>query len=78
MARQQGRAAAAGELAEVAVLMQRVGITLSGAELAALIEPYRRNRAALEAMRAELSQAEEPAIRFDAAGKGGLDGDGDQ
>ena len=53
------------ETAEVALLLQRAGITLSEAEQAALVDPYRRNRAALDALRAELSLAEEPAVTFE-------------
>ena len=54
----------ADETAEVALLLRRAGIILSEAEQAALVEPYRRNQAALEALRAELSLADEPAITF--------------
>ena len=66
MAAQRERADETAELAEVALLIRRAGIALSGAELAALVEPYRRNQAALEALRAELSLAEEPATTFEA------------
>jgi hypothetical protein len=41
-------------------------MALSGMELAELIEPYRRQRAAVEALRAELDVAEEPAVIFEA------------
>ena len=66
MAAQRDRTDETAELAEVALLVRRAGIALSGAELAALVEPYRRNRAALEALRAELSLGEEPATTFEA------------
>jgi hypothetical protein len=66
MAGQRERVDEAGELAEVSLLMGRAGIALSGAELAALVEPYRRNRAALQAMRAELELGDEPATTFEA------------
>ena len=66
MAAQRERADETAELAEIALLMRRAGIALSGAELAALAEPYRRNRAALEALRGELSLGEEPATTFGA------------
>ena len=66
MAGQQDRADEAAELAEVALLVRRAGIALSGAELAALVEPYQRNQVALERIRAELSLSDEPATTFDA------------
>jgi hypothetical protein len=55
----------ADEQVEVALLLRRAGISLSEAEQAALVEPYQRNRAALDALRAELSLAEEPAVTFE-------------
>ena len=67
MAEQRDRVDETVEMAEVALMLRRAGIRLSGAALAGLIEPYRRNRAALEALRTELSLAEEPAVTFDAA-----------
>ena len=66
MAVQQERTDETAELAEVGLLIRRVGVKLNGAELAALVEPYRRNQAALEAMRAELKLGDEPATTFEA------------
>ena len=53
------------ETAEVAILLQRAGITLGEAEQAALVDAHRRNRTALDTLRAELSLAEEPAVTFE-------------
>ena len=53
MAEQDRRTDETAELAEVALLARRAELALSVAELAALVEPYRRNLAALERIRAE-------------------------
>jgi hypothetical protein len=66
MARERERVDEVAELAEVAMLARRAGLALSGAELAALVEPYRRNQAALERIRAELNLSDEPATAFGA------------
>jgi hypothetical protein len=66
MAGQDERVDETAELAEVALLARRAGLALSGAELAGLVEPYRRNVAALERIRAELALSDEPATIFEA------------
>lgn len=66
MAEQQGRTDETAELAEITIMIRRAGVALGGADLAGLVEPYRRNREALAALRAELSLAEEPAVTFEA------------
>lgn len=66
MAGQRAQVDETGEVAQIAVMIERAGIRLSGAELAALVEPYRRNRVAIDAIRGELGLAEEPAITFEA------------
>jgi len=63
---QRDRTDETSELAEITALIQKAGLVLSGQELAALVEPYRRNREALATMRTELSLGEEPAGTFDA------------
>jgi hypothetical protein len=58
------RVAETAEVAQIALMIERAGIRLSAAEVAALVEPFRRNRAALEAVRAELRLEDEPATTF--------------
>ena len=66
MAGEQQRVDETAEMAEIVAMIRRTGMALSGKELAELVDPYRRQRAALEALRAELDVAEEPAVIFEA------------
>jgi hypothetical protein len=58
----------AQELAEIAIVARRAGLRLSATELASIVEPYRRVRAGLEALRLDLESTEEPAATFDPLG----------
>lgn len=54
------------ELAELAILARRAGLKLSAAQLAGIVEPYRRSQASLRALSASLDAVEEPATIFHA------------
>jgi hypothetical protein len=53
------------ELVDIEAQAKRAGLTLTPQELADLVEPYRRTREALQALRADLASTEEPALTFD-------------
>jgi hypothetical protein len=54
------------DLAEMAMLARRAGLTAEAAAATDLLAADRRNRPLLEALRASLDLADEPALTFDA------------